>query len=303
MRLSWSMVATSFATAAAVVALGSVFSFQHIPFLQDGRSTGALAVAPLALERERTLKPGDSFNECHNCPEMIVVPTGGFWMGASALHTSEYNNAFPGRPVTFARQFAVGKFEIAFIEWDTCVADGGCNGYRPTTTFGLRDGREPVVNVSWHDAEQYVAWISKVTGKPYRLLSESEYEYAARAGTQTNYPWGFEIGTNNADCKGCGSQWDDKRPAPVGSFAPNSFGLYDMVGNVWEWVEDCYHPSYSLTLMNGSADVSYPCENRVIRGGSFIDAPVLLGDAIRGWRDAGEREDWLGFRIARTLLP
>jgi formylglycine-generating enzyme required for sulfatase activity len=125
------------------------------------------------------------------------------------------------------------------------VADGGCNGYKPSDQ-GWGRGYRPVINVSWDDAKAYVAWLAKKTDKFwYRLLTEAEYEYAARAGTTTAYPWGSAIGKNNANCDGCGSQWDGKQTAPVGSFAANGFGLYDMVGNVSAWTEDCYHDSYS----------------------------------------------------------
>ena len=135
------------------------------------------------------------------------------------------------------------------------VSDGGCGR-----------GRQPVINVSGTTPSSMSAWLSRMTGKPYRLLSEAEYEYAARAGTQTAYPWGDEIGKNNANCAGCGSKWDDKQTAPVGSFAVNRFGLYDMHGNVMEWVEDCYHDSYNGAPSDGSAWIARrlrsPCPPR-----------------------------------------
>ena len=145
-------------------------------------------------------------------------------------------------------------------------ADGGCNGYKPADE-GWGRGRRPVINVSWDDATAYANWLSKKTGKPYRLLSGAEYEYATRAGTQTAYPWGDAVGTNNANCHSCGSQWDARQTAPVGSFPPNGFGLYDMVGNVREWTEDCYHDTYSDAPKDGSAWIEggncyQPCRTR-----------------------------------------
>jgi formylglycine-generating enzyme required for sulfatase activity len=157
-----------------------------------------------------------------------------------------------------------------------------------------------VINVSWDDAQAYVKWLSGITGKPYRLLSEAEYEYAARAGTETQYPWGDDIklyGTPMANCAGCGSQWDNKQTAPVGSFAANPFGLYDMVGNVWEWTEDCWNESYQGAPADGSPF------RRVVRGGSWDYYPVYLRSADRFWVPSGYRIINLGFRVARTLTP
>ena len=160
-----------------------------------------------------------------------------------------------------------------------------------------------MINVSWDDAKAYVAWLSKKTGEDYRLLTEAEYEYATRAGTQTAYPWGNDIGKNNANCDGCGSQWDNEQTAPVGSFAPNSFGLYDMVGNVWQWVEDCYHQDYNGAPTDGSAWTTGDCDLRVVRGGSWVSNPEFLRSALRGRGSTGGRSYDLGFRVGRTLLP
>jgi formylglycine-generating enzyme required for sulfatase activity len=161
-----------------------------------------------------------------------------------------------------------------------------------------------VINVSWDDAKEYVAWISAKAGAPYRLLTEAEWEYAARAGTQTAYSWGEKIGRGNANCNGCGSQWDARQPAPVGSFAPNAFGLYDMAGNVWEWVEDCYHDDYDGAPTDSSAwTVDGDCSNRVVRGGSWDSNPQSLRSANRGRSSGVIRVNYLGFRVGRTLNP
>ncbi len=153
---------------------------------------------------------------------------------------------------------------------------------------------------------RYVEWLKRMTGKPYRLLSEAEYEYAARAGTETAYPWGDEIGKNNANCNVCGSQWDGKQTAPVGSFAPNQFGLHDMVGNVYEWVEDCYHDNYIDAPEHGTAWLKgADCRYHVIRGGFWHDSPPQAPDALRSAfrsvRTSDNRDDGLGFRVARAL--
>jgi formylglycine-generating enzyme required for sulfatase activity len=262
----------------------------------------------LSAAKEQALKPGESFKECaQDCPAMVVVPAGSFTMGGPAnVEQPQYygaNTEQPQHTVTFAKPFAVSKYQLTFADWDACVAAGGCDDYKPSDTDWGR-GPQPVINVSWEDAQQYLAWLSEVTGKTYRLLSESEYEYAARAGTTTAYPWGDDIGKNNADCNGCGSQWDAKQTAPVGSFAPNRFGLYDMVGNVFEWTEDCIHDNYIGAPADGSVWTSGgDCGNHVIRGGSWLSDPVNLRSDNRVWLTSPDRRDsGLGFRVARTLL-
>jgi formylglycine-generating enzyme required for sulfatase activity len=192
------------------------------------KSRGA---APLSSTEECLLKPKDTFKECEKCPEMVVVPAGSFTMGSPWSEIGSYPAEKPEHAVTFTRPFAVGEFALTFDEWDAWCAGGGCTGYRPSDN-GWGRGRRPVINVSWNDAKLYVAWLARKTGKPYRLLSESEYEYATRAGTATMYFWGDDIGNNNANCKACGSEWGFKQTTPVGSFPPNKFGLYDMLGNV-----------------------------------------------------------------------
>ena len=255
------------------------------------------AASALSPERERALKPKDMFKECTNCPQMMVVPAGSFTMGSPVSEPGRTSDEGPQHTVTLTRQFAVGQFELTFDEWDACVAGGGCNGYKPSDQ-GWGRGRRPAF--SWDDANAYVAWLSKLTGKSYRLLSEAEYEYATRAGTQTAYPWGNAIGKNNANCKRCGSQWDDRQTAPVGSFAANGFGLYDMVGNVWEWTEDCYHDSYNGAPADGSPWTSGDCSARIVRGGSFFD--IGLRSANRAGLTTGFRGSLCGFRVGRTLL-
>jgi len=259
--------------------------------------------APLSPMQEKALKPKDTFKECANCPEMVVVPAGSFTRGSPTSEPGHSADEGPQHTVTIARPFAVGRFAVTFDEWDACAADGGCNGYKPSDE-GWGRGRRPVINVSWDDAKAYAAWLSKKTGKSYRLLSAAEYEYATRAGTQTAYPWGNAIGTNNANCHACGSQWDARQTAPVGSFAANGFGLYDMVGNVEEWMEDCYHDSYSGAPSDGSAWIEgADCSRRIVRAGSWFFAPAFLRSAKRYWFTTDYRLNYLGFRVARTLAP
>ena len=242
---------------------------------------------------ERALKPGDTFRECANdCPEMIVLPAGEFMMGG-------YGFEGPQHKVLFAKPFAVSKFEITFKYWDACVAVGRCGQYRPPDEDWGRATR-PVIYVNWDDAQSYVAWFSKMTGQIYRLLSEAEWEYAARAGTQTVYSWGDQIGIGNANCDGCRSKWDNRMTAPVGSFKSNPFGLYDMHGNVWEWVQDCYEDYYNGAPTDGSAR-SGDCSNRVVRGGSWFNPPNSVRSGKRDRLAPGLRFNSQGFRIARTI--
>jgi formylglycine-generating enzyme required for sulfatase activity len=255
----------------------------------------------LTAEAEKALKPKDMFRECaKGCPEMMLVPAGRYTMGSPEGQGTEDER--PQHDVIIAKPFAASKFEVTFDEWDACVAYGDCNPEVSDSGWGR--GRQPVINVSWNDAQRYVAWLSRMTGKPYRLLSEAEWEYAARAGAPTIYSWGDEIGKGNANCKGCGSRWDGYKPAPVGSFAANAFGLLDMHGNVFEWIEDCFHENYSTAPKNGSAwTVGADCNARIIRGGSWWTDLSALRSAYRYRNTSATGWDSLGFRAGRTLAP
>jgi len=248
------------------------------------------------------------FKECEHCPEMVVVPAGSFTMGSPASEEGHQDNEEPQHLVTIAKPFAVGRFTVTFDEWDACVAGGGCNGYRPSDA-GWGRGRMPVINVSWDDAKAYVAWLSRTTGKSYRLLSESEWEYVARAGTTTPFWWGSSISTNQANYIGWftyngGSPGDDRqRTVPVDSFAANPFGLYNAHGNVWQWVEDCYADNYRNASTDGSATTAGECKTRVLRGGSWSIGPWFLRAAIRGTITPVGRYGDIGLRLARTITP
>jgi formylglycine-generating enzyme required for sulfatase activity len=242
------------------------------------------------------------FIDCSDCPRMVVVPAGEFTMGS---HPSE-GGAEAQHRVTIATPFAVSKFEITFEEWDACVMDGGCSGYRPDDE-GWGRGEHPVINISWEDGQAYASWLSNKTGKPYRLLSESEWEYAARAGTTTRFGQGDRISPDQANYDGSidgsgPSQVNRQRTMPVGSFAANGFGLHDMQGNVSEWVEDCWRDEYAAKLpLDGSAWLEGNCNGRVVRGGSWEDSQVELRSAARTGGNKDDRFYTDGLRIARNL--
>jgi len=253
---------------------------------------------------EQALKPGDAFRECSKgdeCPDMIVIPAGRFTMGSPLSEPGRYPNEGPQHQVTIAAALAVSRYEVTAANWNTCVAVGDCP---PVSDGGFPGGQQPVINVSYDEAKHYAAWLTEMTGKTYRLLTEAEWEYAARAGTTSIYYWGDDVGTNNADCLHCGSQWDGKQPAPVGSFNPNKFGLYDMAGNVWQWTEDCYHTSYDNAPSDGAAWMTGGnCNSHMARGGAWDYSPVRLRSADRDGYASSTKVFYLGFRVARTLGP
>jgi formylglycine-generating enzyme required for sulfatase activity len=258
-----------------------------------------LVAGSAALAAEAPAKRHGSFKDCEQCPEMVIIPGGAFTMGSPPDEHGRDEDEGPQHRVT-VRRFALGKYEVTFAEWDACVAGKGC----PT---GVRDrgwgrGKRPVINVSWHYAQRYVAWLRRKTGKRYRLPSEAEWEYAARAGSRTAYWQGTEVGEGQANCDGCGSDFDFTKTAPVGSFPANRFGLHDMIGNVWEWLEDCWHKTYKGAPKNGRAwTTGGNCQRRVIRGGSWKDDPAYLRSAERSWNDPNNRISIIGFRVARSL--
>jgi len=231
-------------------------------------------------------KPGDTFRDCADCPEMVVVPAGAFDMGSPTNEEGRFDSEGPVHRVTIPRPFAVGKYEVTQAEW---VAVMGSNPSRFTGE------RNPVEQVSWNDAKEFVKRLSAKTGKSYRLLSEAEWEYAARAGSRAKYPWGDGIDSSKA-------KYDSRDgTVPVGRYGANAFGLFDTVGNVWEWVEDCWNESYSGAPTDGSAWTSGNCAVRVLRGGSWVSRPGNVRSANRSRNDTDIRYDFNGFRVARTL--
>ena len=283
---------------------------RHLEKLK-GLDPGAPEVGELEEEIARLRqRPGHKFQDCPVCPWMVVVPAGSFVMGSPSHEHERHRSEGPVRRVMIAEPFAVGKYEVTFDEWDACVAAGGCNGYRPGDA-GWGRGRNPVFKVSWHDAQTYVRWLSKKTGKPYRLPSEAEWEYVARAGTKGPFSFGAKISMDEANFRwsaGGNSKYvsDSKgvyprRTVPVGSFPANKFGLHDLHGNVCEWVEDCWHDSHDGAPSDGSARSGKDCVLRVRRGGFWHDSAADLRSAKRRYSQADSAQFYHGVRVALTL--
>ena len=237
---------------------------------------------------------------------MVVIPAGSFRMGCvSGPYCADEEK--PVHTVTITQPFAVSKYEITFEDYDRFTHPNKLDDE------GWGRGRRPIINVTWNDAKEYVAWLSSQTGQTYRLLTEAEWEYAARAGTSTKYHFGNSesqlcryanfadttAGDGDAPCSdGVGGQ-----TAVVGRYAANAYGLHDMHGNVWEWVEDCWNGSYSGAPSDGSAWLRGGCGRRVVRGGSWSVSPRYLRSAYRIGDSTGYRISIIGFRVARTLTP
>ena len=262
---------------------------------------------------------GEIFRDCNECPQMIVVPTGSFAMGSPNYEEGRDDDEWPRHSVTISYWLAVGVYEVTFSEWDACVADGGCR--EKVSDYGWGRGNRPVIDVSWDDAQSYVSWLSNLTGHEYGLLSESEWEYVARGDTQTARYWGE---SSTAQCRYANGadrtvKWyeslneyeslltvaacDDGyySTSPVGNYEANKFGLYDVLGNVYEWTQDCYKGSYSKAPSDGSVGESEDCFNRVIRGGSWFGGPEKLRSANRGTEWLGQSRNDVGFRVARRF--
>lgn len=248
---------------------------------------------------EGAAKQDSTFRDCvSKCPLMMTIPAGKFIMGSPDEASSWPATGRPQHEVIIAEPFAVSKFEVTYAEWDACVSAAAC----PHVQDSWGRGEMPVTNVSWANAHQFIEWLSRLSGKEYRLLNEAEWEYVARAGAATRYAWGDDVGKGRANCDDCGSRWDGRQTAPVGSFKPNAFGLFDLHGNVWEWVEDSWHDNYKGAPIDGTAWVEGGDPNfRVIRGGAWRNEPELVRVDARVKRIIHVQFDTLGFRVARTL--
>lgn len=262
----------------------------------DGRSTLWFAIACLVVISSLILaahRMGGDRRDCPTCPEMVPISGGAFRMG------DETSRANPEeRPVHLVEVpgFAMSKYEVTFAEWDACVAAGACSDEIFDQEWGR--GRRPVVNVGWDEAQTYVQWLSKITHRIYRLPSEAQWEYAARAGAQTRYSWGDDMLPGRAVCYSeCGEEAD--KSAVVGSTAPNAFGLHDLHGNVWEWVEDCWNDTYDSAPADGSARNDGDCERRVVRGGGWLNYASELRSAVRMAQPTSIHFSSLGFRVVR----
>jgi formylglycine-generating enzyme required for sulfatase activity len=271
--------------------------------------SAALKDALSAAESERTARlrsgpvstiplpmPGVAFQDFSAAPEMIVVPAGQFLMGSHKDEKGRSENEGPQRMVAIARPFAVSKFPVTFEEWDACLADGGSGGYKPSDN-GWGRGRRPVINVSWEDTQNYVKWLSGKTLRHCRLLSEAEWEYAARAGETKAYSTGAAITRRQA--RFSEGDWGSAgRTVEAGSFEPNAFGLYDMHGNVGEWVEDFWHRNYDGAPLDGFAWCLGDPKQRVIRGGGWVNTSANIRAAYRSRNDSDARFNYVGFRVA-----
>lgn len=252
-----------------------------------------------------------------DAPRMTVIPAGDYMMGSPVSEATRNDDEDPSHPVRIRYSLAVSTYPIIvgeFAHFATAArykTNKDCEAYEHEAgRLQVRSWREPgftqndshpVTCVSWNDAKAYVTWLSKQSGHRYRLLSEAEYEYAARSGTTGAYWWGDENGIGRANCDGCGSAWDNMSTAPVGSFQPNAFGLYDMLGNAWSWTGDCWNANYIAAPSDGSAATSGDCDLHVLRGGSWYFNPRSMRSASRYWIGSHYRFYDVGFRVARTL--
>ena len=265
----------------------------QMPVSPDEAATTVLAPPAQQRKSDGTLQALQTFRDVEApwCPEMVVMPPGRYLMGSPADEEDRDRHEGPQHEVQIADRLAVARYPVTFEEYDRFAG-----GRELPNDEGWGRARRPVINVSWNHAQAYVAWLSKETGKPYRLLSEAEWEYAARAGTSTRYPWGDQIKPEQAN-------YDSKvdQTTEVGAYPPNPWGLCDMHGNVREWVEDCWNDSYAGAPGDGSAWTSGDCSRRVQRGGSWFDLPRLLRSAGRVWANADNRYYYIGFRVARML--
>jgi formylglycine-generating enzyme required for sulfatase activity len=303
-----------------------------------------MSVAVVAGPSVLAAKPGVTFRDCPECPEMIVIPEGTFLMGSPPTEVGRIENEGPQHKVS-VRRFAAGIYPVTRAEYAVFVRkthhsnDGGCIGWtgKPADEKGflLKDssktwsspgfqqtGRDPAVCVSWDDAKAYIRWLNrKVCGQKkveacskeagnYRLLAEAEWQYAARGGTTTPYYWGDQATHDNANygmekCPPCGPKIQGKdlwnHTSPVGSFAPNPFGLFDMVGNAYQWVEDCWHDDYVGAPSDGSAWITGECKSRVSPGSDWLEDGSFLRVAFRDLGSADERSQFTGLRVAKTL--
>ena len=302
----------------------------------------AVAVAP-AWAADNPAAAAGAPRACDVCPEMVSLPGGEFTMGSAPGQPERDDDESPPRRVQ-VKQFALGKTEVTVLQWrqfvqasgylteaERQVQAAGCFTWEPDDTeWAWRAGRnwrdpgwrqkdsEPVVCISWNDAQAYLRWLAQHSGMPgWRLPSEAEWEYAARAGSTTRRPWGDEAGAVCAHANGAdrtagprGRAWSEPAAcsdghwyaAPVASYRPNAWGLHDMLGNVWEWVQDCYGP-YASAPSDGSAHQASACPGRVVRGGAWDDPPAVLRSAERFWLGQVNRNNNIGLRIARTLAP
>jgi len=255
----------------------------------------AFLVLPSATSATETREPGKVFRDCAECPELVVIAAGEYLMGSDEAT----GDGIAAHRVRIAAPFSIGKFEVTFAQWRACTTDGGCR-HRPSDSGW--NSAYPVVNVSWPDAQQYLRWLSGKTGHVYRLPYEAEWEYAARAGTQTDYWWGDEIGQGNASCDGCGAPNEMESPVPVGSFPANGFGLHDTQGNVWEWVGNYWcGQATGIASADGALPAEAACNEKVLRGGGWTSHFWRIQSISRHSAFTATRGQIYGFRVLREF--
>jgi len=263
-------------------------------------NAGTSNAAPTERQKKQTRPTGQVFRDCDICPEMVVIPTGSFLMGSAPDDIGFQQSEAPQRRIAVREKFAMGKYEVTVGDWKACLSKGGCVGYDPATT-GTNMSRDsyPVSNIPYLAAQYYVEWLSQETGQSYRLPSEAEWEYAARGGRTSVYPWGNKADTSMANCRDC----DKSELLPVGSFQPNDFGLFDVAGSVWEWTADCKNDNYETAPLTLDARTTGDCGERIIRGGSRDNALRLLRVTNRTSLMTSEprASTYLGFRVYREL--
>jgi formylglycine-generating enzyme required for sulfatase activity len=259
----------------------------------------AVVMASMSMSESAGQTPSsipEPFQDCPDCPVMVPLPAGRFVMGAD----DQRDTYGPGHDRAMPIPFAIASTETTFDQYEACVIAGACRGDKSDHGWGRR--RQPIINVPWQDAVDYADWLSQKTGMLYRLPTEAEWEYAARAGTVTRYSWGDAVGEGRANCRRCSTKWSGKGTAPVAQFLPNAFGLFDMNGNVSEWVADCWRVRHTIggefpdTDADGSA-----CSARVTRSGDWYYVPIFSTSAARKSNGPGLWRYTIGFRVVRGL--
>ncbi len=299
----------SIAVGLAIVGAAVIVAWFGLPVSPQTSNRAATPRNPIAVKAGS----GESFRDCSEvCPEMVVIPPGDFLLGSAPEEPERENwkegSESPQVRVVLAHSLAVGKFAVTLAEWDACISSGGCGGYKPDDQ-GWGRGRRPVINVDWQQAQSYVEWLTQKTGRTYRLLSETEREYATRAGSITPFWWGTSIAPQQANYNGSSEPYEgggekgeyQRKTMVADSYKANPWGLYQVHGNVWEWTADCWNNSHEGNPLDGAARTTGECERRVVRGGAWYDSPRDLRSAFRTGFTTGTSNDMVGFRVARGL--
>ncbi|PHS34937.1 MAG: hypothetical protein COA91_13840 [Robiginitomaculum sp.] len=257
-----------------------------------------------ATPASNTTKPGTQIQDCPDCPVMIVLPAGSFDMGSAPGTKYHQSNEAPVHRVKINKQFAIGKYEVTNAQWKKCLSVSACRGFDPSAhNIDMSNDSYPIRLIPFLAAQSYVEWLSGYSGQKYRLPSEAEWEYAARAGSQTIFSWGNTNKTAMANCDNCGTGYTSPRTSEKGSYPANGFGLYDMEGNVWEWTEDCWKTNYSSSPRDGSRETGGDCNLRVLRGGGYVDPVdnIRLANRTELAISPPSTAPEIGFRVVREL--